>query len=203
MSEVLILPKMMPVVGLRELVYAKILTDTAEATVYDDVKQVLGIQGLSFKPNSNQQQAYGDDGTFAVVNSTGEVEGEMELNTIPTQMEVDWFGRKLDANGAEIMSNDDQPNQLAVGFRARKSDGGDKLVWLYKITPAEPEVVYRTKEGTNVTIQNRKIAFKAIQRESDRNLKTALDSDKVGLAPSVVTNWTKAVYEPVTTPTAP
>lgn len=82
-------------------------------------------------------------------------------------------------------------------------DGADKLVWLYKCTP-QPfagQAPYKTKEGSNVTIQTKKIKFKATQRTSDHNMKIDLDSNTAGLAASVVTNWTKAVYSPADTKT--
>jgi phi13 family phage major tail protein len=201
MSEPILLDKMLPVVGMRDLVYAVVTADTTAGTVYGEVKQMQGVMGLGFVPSSNQQQSYGDDGTFCIVSANGDAEGEVEVNTIPPEMEVDWFGRKLDANGAVVMSSDDQVKDIAIGFRARKSDGADKLVWLYKCTPSSPESAYKTKEGSNVTIQTRKIKFKATQRVSDRNMKIAIDSNTIGLAASVVTNWTKAVYAPAATKT--
>ena len=89
-----------------------------------------------------------------------------------------------------------------MGFRARKADGADKLVWLYKCTPSSPESSFKGQEGSNVTVQNRKIKFKATQRASDKKMKIAIDSNTVGLAASVVTNWTKAVYAPATVKTS-
>ncbi len=201
MSEPILLDKMLPVIGMRDLVYAVVTADTAAGTVYGTVKQMQGVMGLSFAPNSNQQQTYGDDGTFCIVSANGDADGEVEVNTIPPEMEVDWFGRTLDANGAVVMNSDDQVHDVAIGFRARKSNGADKLVWLYKCTPSSPEVAYKSKEGSNVTIQTRKIKFKATQRASDKNMKIAIDSDTSGLAASVVTNWTKAVYAPAATKT--
>ncbi len=201
MSEPILLDKMLPVVGMRDLVYAVVTEDSAAGTVYGTVKQMQGVMGLSFAPNSNQQQTYGDDGTFCIVSANGDADGEVEVNTIPPEMEVDWFGRTLDANGAVVMNSDDQVHDVAIGFRARKSNGADKLVWLYKCTPSSPEVAYKSKEGSNVTIQTRKIKFKATQRASDKNMKIAIDSDTSGLAASVVTNWTKAVYAPAATKT--
>ena len=44
MSEPIIIGKVLPVVGLRELVYAPVVTDTGDGTVYGDVKQVQGVQ---------------------------------------------------------------------------------------------------------------------------------------------------------------
>lgn len=201
MNEPIILGKVLPVVGMRDLVYAKILSDSAAGTVYDEVKQLQGVQSLGFVPSSNQAQSFGDDGTFCIVSAIGDADGEVEVNTIPPEMEVDWFGRKLDANGAVVMSSNDHASDIALGFRARKSDGADKLVWLYKCTPSSPESVYKGQEGSNVTIQNRKIKFKATQRSSDKNMKIAIDSNTVGLSPTVVSNWTKAVYEPATVKT--
>lgn len=201
MSEKVVLDKALPVIGMRELVYAKILSDTEAGTTYDTVKQLIGVQGLSFVPQSNQQQSYGDDGTFCIVNANGDADGEVDMNTIPTIMEVDWFGHVLDANGALVESPDDEVSPIAVGFRAAKSSGGDKLVWLYKCTPSLPETVYKTKEGSNVTIQSKKVKFKGTKRIYDGKTKISIDSDLEGLAPSVVTNWTSAVYDPAATQT--
>jgi len=201
MPDPTLLDKVLPVIGMRDMVYAKITADTAEGTVYGAVKQLQGVQKLGFKPNSAQQQSYGDDGIFCVVNSAGDAEGEIEMNTIPPEMEADWFGRSLDANGAVVMSSADMPNDVAIGFRAKKQDGSDKLVWLYKCTPSSPESAFATQESGNVTIQNRKVPFKATRRLSDGNMKIAIDSNTATLAASVVTNWTKAVYEPAATKT--
>lgn len=195
MSEPILLDKLFPVVGMRELVYAKVLTDTEAGATYDTVKRVPGVQGLSFAPQSNQQQSYGDDGTFCIVNANGDVDGELDLNTVPNEMAVDWFGHRLDANGALVESPDDIASYIAIGFRAAKSDGGDKLVWIYKAYPSQPEKAFKSKEGTSVTIQTSKIKFKGEKRLYDKNATISIDSDLEGLAPSVVTNWTKAVYE--------
>ena len=69
MSEPILLDKMLPVVGMRDLVYAVVTADSAAGTVYGTVKQMQGVMGLSFAPNSNQQQTYGDDGTFCIVSA--------------------------------------------------------------------------------------------------------------------------------------
>ena len=201
MSEPIILGKVLPVVGLRELVYAPVVTDTGDGTVYGDVKQVQGVQGLNFTPQSAQTQSYGDDATFCIVNASGDADGEVDVNTIPPEMAVDWFGHKLDANGALVESPDDQVHDIAIGFRAAKSSGGDKLVWLYKCTPSTPEKAFKGKEGSSVTIQGSKIKFKATARTSDRNTYISIDSDTTGLAASEIANWTKAVYIPATTKT--
>jgi phi13 family phage major tail protein len=201
MSEPILLEKVLPVVGMRELVYATLTSDTAAAAVYGEVKHVLGVQSLNFTPQSNQQQSFGDDGTFCIVNANGDADGEIDLNTIPATMSVDWFGHSLDANGAVVQSPDDKVNPVAIGFRAEKSSGGDKLVWLYKCIPSAPEKAFKGKEGTSVTIQNSKIKFKAIARDHDRKTFISLDSNTTGLAATVVTNWTKAVYEPAATKT--
>jgi phi13 family phage major tail protein len=201
MSEPILLDKVLPVVGMRELVYAVLTSDTDVGAVYDTVKRVRGVQSLNFTPQSGQQQSYGDDGTFCIVNANGDADGEVDLNTIPSDMAVDWFGHTLDANGAVVQSPDDKVNPVAIGFRAEKSSGGDKLVWLYKCIPSAPEKAFKGKEGTSVTIQNSKVKFKAIARDYDRKTFISVDSDAAGLAASVVTNWTKAVYEPADTKT--
>lgn len=201
MSEPILLDKVLPVVGLRELVYAKVLTDTAAGATYDEVKQVQGVQSLSFTPNGNPQQSYGDDGTFCTVNANGDADGEVDLNTIPPEMAVDWFGHKLDANGVLVESPDDSVNDIAIGFRAAKSSGGDKLVWIYKCTPSLPEKAFKGKEGSSITIQSSKVKFKATKRTFDQKRFVSVDSDTTGLAASVIANWTKAVYEPATAKT--
>lgn len=201
MSEILLLDKKMNVKGLHDLCYAVITKDDESGTTYGPVKRVQGVQTTSYVPQSNAVKSYGDNGTYCTVTTGNDADLEIGLNEIPDAMQVDWFGHSLDANGALVENKNDTPNEIAVGYKATKTNGADRMVWNYKCTPSLPEEQQETEKGSEVTIQTRKIKLTASPRASDGQKRAVLDSDMEGLAASVVANWTKAVYEKATTKT--
>ena len=200
MSEPIILKKIMPLVGMRDLVYARVMEDTAEGVDYGSVKAIAGVMGFGFVPGNKEAVGYGDDGVFARFSGNTDAEGSLELNTIPKEMEIDWFGHKVDANGIVSSNKDDICNPVAIGFKAMKTDGHFRYVWVYNVEPSQPEDTYRTLED-GATIQTKTIAMKCTPRKYDGEMQAKADTDDETITDKTIfTNWLKAVYErtPVT-----
>ncbi len=187
-------------IGLRDVCYA-MLTETADGFTYGDVKQVRGAIDVSISPNAEIVKQNADDGEYDSYAALGDIQISMELAAIPTEVQADWFGTTVDANGVMFKNKDSQGGYFALGFRALKSNSKFRNQWLYKVKAALPEEKAHTLEAGSVTFTTRPVTLTAAARAKDGEWEATLDEDDEGVNPSVVTTFLETVYEKVTTPT--
>lgn len=132
--------------SLKRLHYA-VMTDEVEET-FDTVKTLTMPIELTLTPNF--AEATFDAGDQVVAN-------DVQLDTItiagqtadlPTDVQADWYGHEVSADGGLIVNVNDEPNYVAIGF-----ESGSKLVWLYKAK-------LRAAEETNTTKRKGEITYK-------------------------------------------
>ena len=93
-----------------------------------------------------------------------------------------------------VANRDDRPNDVAVLFRAEKSNGAYKYVCLYKVQFDPPAANLETKQETP-SFQTPVLNGQAIPRLSDGNEDVDFDSDDEEVDISIFTNWFEQVYE--------
>lgn len=177
--------------SLKRLHYAVMLDEVAET--HDVVKTLTMPIELTLTPNFSE--ASFDAGDRVVAN-------EVQLDTItiagqvadlPTEVQVDWYGHTLSDDKGLIMSTNDVPNYLAIGF-----ESGTKLVWIYKAK-------FRPTEETNSTKKKGETAYKqhGFSGEAipllDGTLKHTVRTDDTGVTATPETFFT-TVKKPTITP---
>jgi len=179
-------------VSLKTLHYAVMTDVTTEE--HGEVKTLTMPIELTLTPNFSE-------GTFDAGDRV--VANEVQLDTItvsgqvadlPTEVQSDWYGHQLSDDKGLIMSANDEPNYLAVGF-----ESGSKLVWLYKAK-------FKPSEESNATKKKGETAFKqsgftgeAIPLE-DGTLKYTVRTDDTGVT-ETATTFFATVKKPTVTPT--
>ena len=122
---------------------------------------------------------------------------------------VDDIGRKAaetltgatsDDNGVLVSSGEDSGKPVAIGFRARKSNGKFRYYWVYRVKFAVPSDNLATK-GDTITFQTPKIEGTISRRNkldgNDRHpWKVEANEDDTSVAASVISGWYQQVYEP-------
>ena len=96
---------------------------------------------------------------------------------------------------------------VAVGFRARKSNGKYKYFWLYRVKFGIPATNLATKgDGisfSSPTIEGTITRRNKIDAQNKHPWKAEVTEGDASVAADVIANWYKQVYEPsYTTPTA-
>ena len=137
-------------------------------------------------------------------------EGIANLVIIGTPEEIEKNGAGYDLTGATIDKNkvlisasEDGGDPVAVGFRAKKSNGKYKYYWLYRVKFGIPATNLATK-GDSITFSTPTIEGTILRRNrADAGGKhpwkaEALEGD---VTAATITNWYKEVYEPTYTTT--
>ena len=190
-------PKVASTIGLKDLVIAPLVTDTAQTLEYGTLQKVAGAIEASITPgNADAEVQYADDIEFAVLFPEPEISLKTKMADIPLAIQESIFGNKLDGNGVLIRSSTDTPPYYAIGFRSEKSDHTYRYVWLYKCRAKPVTETYSTKEGTSVTRQTGEVEWVAIKRVYDGRYQAIADEGQNGFNAEAAATFLSSVYMP-------
>mgnify|MGYP001316093510 CR=1 FL=1 len=171
----------MAIVGLENLVYAKLLKDDATGVQYDTVKPFAPAITAEVETAQETATQYADNGPIAVVTQTGETTLTLTVDEIPLDVLADILGLEL-KNGVLIYKQDAVPPYVALGFTGNKANGEKRFVWLVKGRFSVPGEEWNTKTDSP-EFQNQEIEGTFIRRDFDRIYKIVADTDIPEFAP--------------------
>lgn len=193
-------------IGCDNLHYALMTTeDTATtAPVYAAIKAAPGVMHVNINPNASLATAFFDDGPGDAASTLGNIDVEIQKNSLTTENKADLLGHTIDANGGVVYADDDVPPYVAIAFRTLKSNGKYRYVWLYKGRFADPEDNSETK-ADSINFQSDTISGQFVKLnypttigvKSKRLWKYEIDSDNPDANQATMDAWFDAVKMPV------
>lgn len=157
----------MATIGVRDLFYATVTENGDGPETYGDpVRMAKAIQ-VQMTTTTAEAKLFADDAVDEAVKEF--VSGQLTLNTndlVPLHQAY-LLGQKKDEKGVVFASGDDEAPYVAVGFRATKTGGKFKYVWLYKVKFGIPDENYQTK-GENIAFQTPSIVGTYIKRKDGK-----------------------------------
>lgn len=176
------------VIGLEDLHVAKIKDDGT----YDTPVKILDAVEASITPNTNTASLYADNKLKDVTQKLSDVEVSFTTADLSTEDYATLIGKTVDADGVIVDHEDDQMPYFAFGFKAKKSNGQHRLVWLYKGQFSIPEESYATEsdspEYQNITVTGRFFA------NDDGKWRARVDTDDPTVTAMVIDEWFDYVY---------
>lgn len=169
---------MNPIIGLRDLVTAELLTDTTEELTYDTVEPIEGLIDVTIDDDSPESEGiYADNVEKFTLLKSARVRFTVELLAAQESMIAKIFGHTY-TNQELIKKDTDSPPYRAFGFKAEDGAGGEDGVWLKKCRPVgrTNSMTYHTKEGENTTVQTVKIDFIGIPTVFDKEYQQMVNS---------------------------
>ncbi|HCG4535565.1 TPA: hypothetical protein NJY08_004410 [Salmonella enterica subsp. enterica serovar Typhi str. AG3] len=154
-------------VGLRNIVVAKILTETVEATTYDTVRKISKAMTANVTPNVNSATLYGDDQAQETIEELADVTVEIGINDLNNEDYAYVMGKEVDENGGVTDSVNDEAPYLALGYEVPLTKGRKRVTWLYKGKFALPSETDQTKQGSP-SFQTPTISATFIPREDGK-----------------------------------
>jgi phi13 family phage major tail protein len=149
------------VIGLRDLYIALVTQDDADAYAADTPQAFAPAVNASHKPKVNKKVQYADDRVFDTTLGKGETDFDLEVTNIPLEMQALVLGQTYDAATGRIFDNaGSTPPDVALGFRAQKSNGSYRYYWFLKGKFSPPDEEHSTKADTPEP-KNLKIKFTA------------------------------------------
>ena len=178
-------------IGLRDLVYATITEGEDGKETYGTPKKLAEVMNADLSVTTAEGTLYADD---AVSESVKEfVKGLIKLGIkdLATEDTAALLGQEVDGEKVIYGGADDEPPYVAVGFRAKKTGGKYRYIWLYKVKFKIPNESFKTK-GESIEFNTPEIEGEFFKRSDGR-----WKADYVGLETSeVAKTFLTAVREP-------
>ena len=125
------------------------------------------------------------------------------VDDIGVNVAAELTGAQIDINNVLISGGQDAGSPVAIGFRAKKSNGKYKYYWLYRVKFGIPAASLATK-GDSITFSTPSIEGTVLCRNKpDSNgkhpWKAEVTEGDTGVSDATITGWYDAVYEPTYT----
>jgi len=181
----------MATIGLRDLFRAPITVNADGTETYGTpVRMAKAIQA-QMSVTTAEAKLFADDSVDENVKEFVSGTLTLGINDLAPSEQAAVLGQTQDHDGVVIAGENDDPPYYAIGFRARKTGGRYKFIWLYKVKFAIPDENYQTK-GDSISFNTPSIVGTFIKRK-DGNWK----ADYVGTPDDPVgEEWFDAVREP-------
>ena len=191
----------MATIGLDKLYYAPITEDANGNETYGTPVQLAKAISAELSIELNEATLFADDGQAEAVKEFKSGTISLGIDDLGNDKAAALVGATVDANGVLVSTGEDVSRYVAIGFRAKKSNGKYKYFWLYRVLFGIPATSLATK-GDSITFSTPTIEGTIIQRNKlDTNNKhlwkaevTENDSNT-----AIIDSWYTAVYEPTYT----
>lgn len=190
----------MATIGLDKLYYAKITEDENGNETYATPVQLAKAMNADLSVELAEATLYADDGAAEIVKEFKNGTLSLGVDDIGATVASDLTGATIDANGVVVSTSEDGGDPVAVGFRAKKSNGKYKYYWLYRVKFGIPATNLVTK-GDSITFSTPTIEGTILRRNKvDGNgkhpWKAEVTEGDSAVTADTITNWYKEVYEP-------
>lgn len=190
----------MATIGLDKLYYATITDDENGEEIYGTPTQLAKAISAELSVELAEATLYADDGAAEIVKEFKNGTISLGVDDIGSVTAAALTGVTVDKNNVVVSNGEDGGNPVAVGFRAKKSNGKYKYYWLYRVKFGIPSTNLATK-GDSITFSTPTIEGTVLRRnKADLNGKhpwksEVTEGDK-DVPASVISGWYTEVYEP-------
>lgn len=191
-----------PTLGLKDLYYALVTQDDSSAYAAGTPKTLAPAISASQAPSVNSKTIYADDQAYEALVSEGETKIDLEVTGIPTETLAELLGKAYDASTGRMFDNGGVPPDIALGFRAQKSNGKYLYRWYLKGKFSAPSEEHATQTDSPEP-KTPKLAFTAVKTTRKFTLpNSVVDGVKVVRGDEDATNfsgtnWFTTVQVPV------
>lgn len=194
----------MATIGLDMLHYSKITEDADGNESYGTPQKLAKAMSADLSVELAEATLYADDGASEIVKEFKSGTLSLGVDDIGATVASDLTGATIDKNGVVISTGEDGGDPVAVGFRAKKSNGKYKYFWLYKVKFGIPATALATK-GDSITFSTPTIEGTILRRNKVDDAKkhpwkAEVTEGDTSVTEDTIANWYKSVYEPTYAP---
>ena len=191
----------MATIGLDKLFYSKITEDENGEETYATPVPLAKAMTAELSIELAEATLYADDGASEIVKEFQSGTLTLGIDDIGTAVAEDLTGAKIDSNKVLISAGEDGGTPVAVGFRAKKSNGKYRYFWLYRVKFGIPATNLTTK-GESIEFSTPSIEGAVTRRnkpdtQGKHPWKAEVNEDDTAVNSTTISNWYKQVYEPV------
>ena len=190
----------MATIGLDKLFYAPITEDENGDETYGSPVMLAKAMTADLIVELNEATLFADDGAAEIVKEFKSGTLSLGVNDIGVASAEALTGARVDANGVLISAGENDAAPVAVGFRARKSNGTYRYFWIYRVKFGIPGTNLATK-GDSITFSTPTIEGTILRRnkvdgKGEHPWKAEVNEDDAAVDSTVITGWYTEVYEP-------
>ena len=190
----------MATIGLDKIFYAKITEDETGDETYGTPVQLAKAMNADLSVELAEATLYADDGASEIVKEFKNGTLSLGVDDIGASVASDLTGATIDANGVVVSASEDGGEPVAVGFRAKKSNGKYKYYWLYRVKFGIPATNLATK-GDSITFSTPTIEGTILRRnkvdgKGKHPWKAEVTEGDAAVTSEIIKNWYQEVYEP-------
>ena len=190
----------MATIGLDKLYYAKITEDEVGNETYEVPKTLAKAVSAELSVELAEATLYADDSAAEIVKEFKSGTLTLGVDDIGIEIASDLTGAQIDRNNVLISAGQDAGSPVAIGFRAKKSNGKYKYYWLYRVKFGIPAASLATK-GDSISfstpsIEGTVLCRNKVDASGKHPWKAEVTEGDTGVTESVINDWYKNAYEP-------
>lgn len=181
--------------GLKDLYYAVCTEEEEGVETYAAPKKLAEAMSADLSVKTATADLYADDALSESAKEFTNGTLKLGIKDLTPETIAKVLGQTVDQNKVVWAGGDDEPPFLAIGFRAAKTGGKYRYIWLLKCKFEVPGEKYETK-GESIKFNTPEITANFYKRKKDGKWK----ADFVGLEKDkAATTWFTTVPEPAET----
>ena len=191
----------MATIGLDKLFYAPITEDSNGNETYGTPVQLAKAISADLSVELNEATLFADDGQAEAVKEFKSGTLSLGIDELGADVAAELVGARVDSNGVLVSSGEDVSRYVAIGFRAKKSNGKYRYYWLYRVLFGIPATNLATK-GDSITFSTPTIEGTILRRnkvDSQNKHLWKVEVTENESNTSVINAWYTSVYEPTFT----
>ena len=188
----------MATIGLDKLYYSKITEDASGYETYGTPTILAKAISAELSVELAEATLYADDVAAEIVKEFKSGTLTLGVDDIGINVASELTGAQIDINNVLISGGQDAGSPVAIGFRAKKSNGKYRYYWLYRVLFGIPATNLATK-GDSISFSTPTIEGTIFRRNKldDSNKhpwKAEVTEDANNSA--IIASWFTTVYEP-------
>jgi phi13 family phage major tail protein len=183
----------MALVGLDNIVVAPLTKDDNTGVTYGAPVKILHAVDAKITPSQDTQNVFSDDSVEEIITVFSSVDVEFTISELANANYKLLLGKSTNSQGVVMDSASDIAPYFAMGFRAKKSNGSYRHIWLYKGKFSLIDEAFQT-QADKADFQTQAIKGTFVKRINDGKWRARVDSDDAGIGASVISGWFGAVY---------
>lgn len=185
--------------GVDKLYYALVTQDDVNAYAAGTPKYLAPLKLAVQTPTVNSKTEYYDNQPMFNDTAEGETKIKVDITRIPLDMLAELLGKVYDATNESLYDGGGNPPKIALGFRAKNSDGTYTLFWFFsaKCTVPEEEANTQTDTPDNKGLTLEFTAVRTVYQFALSGSVTDSAKRRISTKQADVATWFSAVKVPV------
>lgn len=170
--------KPVPKIGVDMLYVAPVIRDDETGVIYGEPIRLPGLNSIGYDPSTKSATYDADDGTYESFVADGVTSVSIRVADLLSEHYVLLLGLKQDEVGVIYEGTEDNPPEMALGWRSQKSDGSYRFVWVLKGKFGKSSESYATKSGSGISYNDMELSYTALNRICDGLKRRQVDSNE-------------------------